>query len=331
MDGQGFMPSEAVLAGIRADVARYEAGRVQAHRAVRWRVPAFLAATVAFVVAVAYVLNGLADPFEQWTSAPHVFVYVGSAIAAFFIYGWAMRPATKLQQSFRERLLPIAFSFIDGVKYRTGWVPESFARLPRETVGSFNRQGFDDFVSGQYAGFPFELYEASLSQKAGKTTTSVFKGVIVAFKTERPFPGVLVAARRSGVVTKFFRDFFGGRLEELKTGVPELDETYDFRTSNAEAAQPLVAGRLPKALLWLAQAWPEQPARVALHDDDGYLLIPTARNFFEMPGISVPLDYDLHVKPMVADMASLLATVALVRKINEDDVAVDPAAAEPQP
>ncbi len=331
MEDHGFMPSEAVLAGIREDVARYEAERVQAHRAVRWRVPVFLATAIAFVVALAHVLNGVADPFERWTSAPHVFVYFGAAVAAIFIYGWAMRPATKLQQSFRERLLPIVFSFIDGMRYRKGAVPDSFARLPRETVGSFNRLHFDDVVSGQYAGFPFELYEASLSQKSGKTTVAVFKGVVVSFALERPFPGVLVAARRSGVVTKFFRDFFGGRLEELKTGLAELDETYDFRTNNTQAAQPLVTGRLPKALLWLAQAWPEQPARVALHDGDGYLLIPTARNFFELPGISVPLDYDTHVKPMIADMASLLATVALVRKINEDDVAVEPAAAGAQP
>lgn len=33
-------------------------------------------------------------------------------------------------------------------------------------------------------------------------------------------------------------------------------------------------------------------------------------------GISRPLDYEDHVEPMVADMAALLATAALVRKVD---------------
>jgi hypothetical protein len=43
------------------------------------------------------------------------------------------------------------------------------------------------------------------------------------------------------------------------------------------------------------------------------------KNFFELPGISQPLDYKGHVEPMVADMAALLATAALVRKVGEGE------------
>jgi hypothetical protein len=198
--------------------------------------------------------------------------------------------------------------------------PISFARLPSETVGSFNRQSFDDVISGRYEGFPFELYEATLRQKAGKSSSEVFKGVIVGFETIAPFPGVLVATRKAGKVAGFFRGIFGGgELEELQSGVAALDEKYEFRTDNVEAAKPLVTGRLAKALQWLGETWPEQPARVALKDRDGFLLIPLSKNFFELPGISQPLDYKGHVEPMVADMAALLATAALVRKIGAPD------------
>ena len=98
----------------------------------------------------------------------------------------------------------------------------------------------------------------------------------------------------------------------------ELDEIYEFRTDNVEAAQPLVTGRLAQALKWLGETWPENPSRVALKDRDGFLLIPLSKNFFELPGISQPLDYKGHVEPMVADMAALLATAALVRKVGEE-------------
>ena len=98
-----------------------------------------------------------------------------------------------------------------------------------------------------------------------------------------------------------------------------LDENYDFRTDNVEAARPLVTGRLAQALQWLGETWPEQPARVALKGSDGFLLIPLSKNFFELPDISQPLDYRRHVAPMIADMAALLATAALVRKVGAAD------------
>jgi hypothetical protein len=56
---------------------------------------------------------------------------------------------------------------------------------------------------------------------------------------------------------------------------------------------------------------------VALKDKDGFLLIPLSKNFFELPGIRRPLDYKADVEPMIADMAALLATAALVRKVGE--------------
>ncbi len=66
-----------------------------------------------------------------------------------------------------------------------------------------------------------------------------------------------------------------------------------------------MTGRLAQALKWLGETRPENPSRVALKDRDGFLLIPLSKNFFELPGISQPLDYKGHVEPMVADMAAL--------------------------
>ena len=80
-----------------------------------------------------------------------------------------------------------------------------------------------------------------------------------------------------------------------------------------------MTGRLAQALEWLGEAWPEQPARIALHGRDGFLLIPLSKNFFELPALSEKLDYKAHVEPMIADMAALLATAALVRKIGAEE------------
>lgn len=330
MDTKNFMPGEEVVAGIRKDIEAYEAERVKAHAQVRWRVPVFLAILLLVMVVLAYALNSFANAYEQWVSAPHIFLYFGTFVAAFFVYNTAMAPAARLRQSFRERVLPMVFSFIKNVRYAKGWVPDSFDRLPRQAVGTFNRQTFDDVVSGEYDGFPFELYEATLSQKAGKSESVVFKGVITAFETTTPFPGLLVAAKRAGAVSSFFSNLFGSsrELETVQSGVPFIDEAYEFHTDNIGAAQALVAGRLAKALQWLSETWPGEPARVSLKGRDGYLLLPVHKNFFELPSISEPIDYKTHIEPIVADLVSLLATAALVRKVGQAD---DQPAEESQP
>jgi hypothetical protein len=319
MEAKDFLPGEDVIAGIKAELERYEAERGSTHRAVLWRVPVFDGLTFAVIFAIAWFFNSLADPNEQWLSTPHVLLYVFGLAALFFVHSRAVRPAKRLQQSLRERILPVIFGFIEKIGYRYEATPDSFSRLPRETVGSFNREYFDDVISGRYEGFPFELYEATLRQKAGKSSSEVFKGIVVAFETIAPFPGVLVASRKAGKVAGFFRGFFGEKLQELQSGNAALDEIYEFRTDNPEAARPLVTGRLAQALEWLGETWPENPSRVALKGRDGFLLIPQMKNFFELPGISQPLDYKGHVEPMVADMAALLATAALVRKVGEGE------------
>lgn len=319
METADFMPSEAVTAGIRKDIETHEAARASAVRQVRWRVPLFVGLVLVFVVLVAWLFNKVADPNEQWFSTPHVFLYVIGFAASILLYFQAMKPATRLQQSFRETLLPIIFGFIADMRYQHGGRPNSFDRLPREAVGPFNRQSFDDVVSGRYEEFPFELYEAELREGSGKGSSTAFKGVIVAFEAIEPFPGILVATRRTNAVVGFFRGMFASKMQDLSSGVPELDAAYEFRTDNTEAARPLVTGRLAQALKWLGETWPDDPARVALNGSDGFLLLPQTKNFFELPAIAVPLDYTRHVAPMIADMGAMLATAALVRKIGAKD------------
>lgn len=317
MKADDFLPGEAVIAGIRADIDSYEAERRRVHRDRMWRVPMFDGLMLAAIFGLAWLFNSFADPNEQWVSPPHLILYVLGLAGMFFVHARAVRPARRLQASLRGRLMPVIFGFVEEMTYRHAEKPASFDRLPRETVGDFSRERFDDVITGRYDGFAFELYEAKLAGKSGQPAGDAFAGVIVAFETIAPFPGMLVATHKTGKATGFLRDLFGNRLREIRSGNAALDERYDFRTDNVEAALPLVTGRLAKALEWLHETWPENLSRVALKGRDGFLLIPQSKNFFELPGVSQPLDYKTHVAPMVADLAALLATAALVRKAGE--------------
>lgn len=98
METADFLPSEAVIAGLRKDIEAYEAQRASAYRRTHWRVPLFIGSVVVFVALVAWLFNAVADPNEQWFSTPHVFLYIGGFLAAILLYLQAIRPARKLQR-----------------------------------------------------------------------------------------------------------------------------------------------------------------------------------------------------------------------------------------
>ena len=324
MDANQFLPDEAAVAGISKDIETYEAGRLAAQRQIGWRVPLFMGGWAVATVALAWLFNVFADPSEQWASAPHMFLYVIALCTGVPLWIQAIKPARRFQQSFREKLLPAIFGFIDDMRYRHGTEPGSFNRLPSAATGNFTEKSFDDVISGRFDDFPFELYETRLARKAGKSSQTLFKGVILAFGIEQPFPGTLVAVRKAGIGERLLRDMFGdGGLGEIRSGVGPIDAMYDFRTDNAEAALPLVTGRLARALQWLDEAWPEAPARIALKGQDGFLLLPTSKDFFELPTVHTSIDYTRHVQPIIAEMVSLLVTGSLVRKAGVADAVSD--------
>jgi len=328
MDARDLMPSEAVIASIQKDFDLYEGERGRAVSQVSWQMPLFFFLLAIVAVVMLLFVNDFSDPSERWVSKLHIALYCGVLGGGVLAYRLGMKPATDLQQSFRAYLLPVILGFVGDVTYRHGVKPISFARLPREATGDFTRYHFEDVISGTYQGFPFELYETHLKRKRHGTDT-VFKGVILAFEQVTPFPGLLVATGRAGPVSQLLRGVFGGKLEEIVSGMHMLDGVYEFRTDNVEAARPLVSGRLAQALESLDETWGHDPVRVALHGDDGFLLLPSAKNFFELPDISAPVDGKAYVEKTVAEMALLLAIAALVRKAGAaDDTAENSAGAD---
>lgn len=310
------MPDEATTAGIKKDLEAYQAERNAIRLSTVWRVPLYLGGVIVAVLVLALIFNFIADLNEQWLSTPHVYLYVVGFIAAFFAYFRAMRPLEAANASFRNKLLPIVFGFIKNMRHERGATPPSFVNLPESTVGKYNNLEIDDFISGNYDGFDFELYETLLTQRAEKHDSTTFQGVIVAFGLKKPFEGTLVATIRTNAVLSFFGELFGSGLKELRSGVQDLDMAYEFGSDNVEAAQPLVSGQMAQALTWLKEAWPGEPARIALSGTSGFLLLPHQKDFFELPASDVALDYKVHVEPMIADMATILATASLVRKIG---------------
>ncbi len=315
MSTSAFMPNEAVVATIQQDLAAYNAQRVGAAKSVSWRLWIFHGLFTAVMAVIVLAVASLSD--DGLFSAAGWFVVaigVGGYLGA---HALALSPGRQLQQAFRDRLIPTIFSFLEQVNYRHGAPPNSFEYLPKEAIGTYNRHSFDDCLFGRHEGMGFEAFEARFAHKVGKgSEQEVFRGVVLAFQLEKPFPARLIARTRTSVsgFTRFIQGLFGsGGLEEVKTGDGRVDTAYEFRSDNPIRARQLVSPDFTHALDELGTAWPHAPSRIAIARETGFVLLPTQKNFFELPQIGIDCDYKRHIEPMVHDLMLLLDIARLVR------------------
>lgn len=309
------MPDGAARAAIEKEIAAYNGEQAVVAAQVRKRMPLFVGAALAAAIAIA-VLAFQLDPDRDWFSTGMIIAYFVGAFCVFLAWDQAWKPAKQLQQGLRDRILPPLFGFLADVRYTHGANPKSGEFLPKEAIGSYNRTTIGDLVAGAHDGLDLEIFEATYAYKGNKSSSTLFKGVVLAVSLQHAFPGVLVAVRKSGDVTRWFRDMFSGRLETVDFVNPVVGEAFEVRTSNAGAARKLVDGSLAKALAYLRDEWPDGQPRLALNERSGFVLLPTHKDFFELPKIGTPLHYDGHVAPMSHELARLVALAALVANIR---------------
>lgn len=316
--GRFVLPSDSIVR-LRRDLDAYEAERPAIIERVRRRtlpvMGAYTAAAAASIWATWPILTRGFDDFF----AIAVLVVIGLAGAGAGIF--ARQPALLLQSTLRDRLFPLVFGFVEEFRHAIGTKPAFIADFPAELTGSYTKQSFDDSISGRFDGMAFELCEATLSFDATKSVDdTVFRGLILAMSLPRPFPGRFFATRKLGGISKWVRDTFQDNgLATVSSGTPAIDDAYDFRTDNAIVAAGLLAGRLDRALAYVAEAWPGEPARLGLVGARGFLLLPTARgrDLFELPGVDERIDFDRHIAPMIAELGRILSIGRLMARASE--------------
>lgn len=316
IDETALMPGPEALAGLSAEVARYNETRPKEASDLFVRQMSFMGGFGAVVLLAVYLIwiNGALDVLH-W-------VVIGAVMAGWFIWGMAMRPAREFQQSLRDRMLPVVFGFVEKVRYGHGAGPSFMQAMPGSALVRRTRNVHGDTISGRYEGLDFTMTEAELSTGSGKSKETTFLGVIFHFRIETGFPGLLIATKKPGAVNLFFRDLFDmSGLETVTSGIAGVDEAHEFRTDNPQAATPIVQGALASALDYLASVWPDGIVRIAMQYQDCYLLVPSKKDFFELPDIRTPIDFDQHVRPMIRELVTLLATARLVERIGAAEAA----------
>jgi len=311
IDETALMPKERALEELHTAVAAYNAER--------GRVTNRLYVNMVLLFGGYVVLAGI----FAYIAFTEIAMDIVGIVLRLLLFGgtvvWrvARAPSKRFQQDLRDRMLPLVFGFIDEVKYVHGVQPRFMGRMPGKELVRRDRSEHGDMIVGRHEGLTFTLSETELIAGSGKSRETTFKGLIFYFTRDEEFPGVLLVARKPNTVQLFIRDLFGGSTMPLVTsGNPEIDAAHEFRTDRPDAATPIVQGALAKALDYLTTEWRDDVVRLALKGRDCYLLLPSKKDFFELPPVDTPIDFDRHLKPMIRDLVALLAMAKLVSKIG---------------
>ena len=161
-------------------------------------------------------------------NSPETFILAGMFMAAMWggpkLWAWAWEPATNLQQSARDRLMPSVFGFVENLRYRHGRTPDFIAAMPAKSILRFTRIQHDDMITGVHDGLPFSLAECTFWMHEGKSETKTFQGAVfhckVAFgisrpaarlqKTDQRLALLVWRARRQAPAGGFSRRYRGG-------------------------------------------------------------------------------------------------------------------------
>jgi hypothetical protein len=310
-DEASIMPDAAAMETVHAVINEYNAQRPDMLHRMQGR---RMLMVLPYSVLCLLILVGVLMSVERPTFLG--FLIPGMGVVGWFLWKEANQPMAEFRQTLRDRMLPVIFGFAGRIRYENGIVPKFMQKLPKPGLIRYNAAYHDDLVSGVYEGMDFTLGEVRLTT-GGKNEQDIFKGVIVYFNPPHPFDGRLFAAKKLYGFKAFVDDIFADySLENIRSGFGELDASYDFRTDHPEAATGLVVGPIAHALNYLSEAWPDDTVRLALMGGDAFLMVPTRKDFFELPDMKEDIHFERDIRPMIRDLVTLLAVAQLVCRIN---------------
>lgn len=216
---------ERLAAGeLRDDLERCESVRKKAvGRFWTFAVLAVIAAAAA-AVGVTSLINGGAG------------LVVGVIVLVFGL----IFAATPLNRAKNEIKAPVcqAVARQQGLTWSPGGgMPPEFAEAQRLLFGSATSRTFGDHWSGQIEGRPFSVYEATLTQKSGKSTVTLFSGQVWRLASGRPWSGITLAVPDRGVFN-FFKP--QGGMERLRfPDDPPFEKVFEVYSHAPAEAQAL--------------------------------------------------------------------------------------------
>lgn len=196
-------------------------------------------------------------------------------------------PGGELAYQFKTKLIPLIFNFFGDFQYMR--YVESDEKILRESslFDYFTSASTEDLISGVYHGNKFSFSETEISRHSGKTTITVFKGMLLALEMPNSCQGKTMIKRDKdkGLWNKITGT--SNDLKNFKLSNPDFENVFEAYTSNEAEARNLITTQFMEGLKKLNDLYGDTGVRCSFFGNTLLLAISygseeTAGKLFEV-------------------------------------------------
>jgi hypothetical protein len=259
---------------IASGLATLEAER---ERLKRQRTIKLIAAAIILVV----VIGGAVWSENQWIIAIAI---VAGIVAAIWIVG---SPTEKFRAQVRDLVMPAVTKFL-GIDYsRT--VPPSFdinTFRGRNLIGAYDRSRsrLQDHVAGTHGERRYTMVDAHLQRKSGKSTVTVFKGLLLSIDWPEARQADVLIGRDWG---KLLNKLAGiTKAERVTFDNAAFENVYEVYASDPAVARQLLTPTFLDSMVALREGRKGEPPTAAFTAGQLLVALPVREELFEPGSLS---------------------------------------------
>jgi hypothetical protein len=174
--------------------------------------------------------------------------------------------------------------------------------LPRH-----DRHTLEDGIGSDEAGILFEAAEATLAvrrstKNGGTSYNTVWRGLLFAARTPRPFKGLTLVMPERGFVARLFES---RPAERITLGLGELEDELEIRSTLPEEARHVLTERVMRRLHELQRRLGSDRPSLALAGDRVLLAIRSKKDRFEGGSLFLRLDDPARMEALLLEFGDL--------------------------
>lgn len=249
-----------------------ERGRLKRDRAIR--------VTVALVVVAAVVGAAIWYGNEFIITVAAIVGLIGALI-------FVGSPTDKFRAKVRDLVMPVTTKFLDITYSRA--VPAGFdigAFRERNVVPAYDksRSRLQDHVSGEHDGRRYAMIEANLQRRSGKSTVTVFQGVLMSIDWPEAGRAEVFIGRDRG---KLLNKLAGiTKPQRVTFDHPEFERVYEVYASDPAMARQLLVPAFLDCLVALNNSRKGYPPTAAFVSGRLLVALPLRGDLFEPGSLS---------------------------------------------
>ena len=234
-----------------------------------------------------------------------------AAIVGFGYAGWGGRDVAKLGKEAKTLLVaPVARQFELNFTESPGQVASIYQHHEVGIVPDWDRDSYEDLITGTRKGVEFELFEAHLEERRTSTDSkgrsqtrwvTVFKGQCLRFHFDKTFYGRTLITRDAG----FFNRFGGGKgMQRAMLEDPEFERIFEVYTTDQVESRYLLTPDLMQKLVDMEKAFHGGKLKCCFEGGELYITLQGS-DLFEPGSMFKRLDDPNRVRELLSDFAAV--------------------------